>query len=87
MVAKRVKKAMPQLVEAMSNAALASEMPMTMATEPVMMGGKTLSRAFFPAQRMRRPAMMETRAVAMMPPWATRTPPHSAPTIAETAAM
>ena len=48
MVASRVKTATPQWAAAMSSAALASEMPMTMATEPVMMGGSTLSSASLP---------------------------------------
>jgi len=86
-VATRVITAMVQPVAAWSSAVLASEMPITMATEPVMIGGSTLSSAALPDRRISTPAMIDTAAVATMPPWATSLPPHSAPTTATTAAM
>jgi len=39
-----------------------------MATEPVTMGGSTLSSASFPVRLMISPAMIDTSAVATIPP-------------------
>jgi len=72
----------------------ASEMPMTMAIEPVTDGGRTFSTDSWPKALMIRPAAIETRPDMMTPNWAweirasgATSPKLRAPVIETMAAM